>query len=105
MKTWKSGQVRACRTAWDGDSFSLVVEMVNRADRGKRSGVLAVRSDDFPEWQNIPGGPVKAGSKELIIATEVAYRPKTIQARAKVKKGDKSSSWGRVVRLDRLNIC
>lgn len=105
LKSWKKGVVRGCRSTWDGDSFSVAFQLVNRAAKGQRGGLLGIRSDDFPDWQNYPAEPIASGKKQTFIDSESWERPRQIDVRAKVTRGDTKSSWGKVVRLDRLNVC
>lgn len=105
LKSWKGGVMRGCRGEWDGDSFLVTFQLANRAEAGRRGGVLAVRSDEFPEWQTLRVEPIAAGTKQTFFSADVAERPRAIDVRAKVTKGQKRSAWGQVVRLDRLSIC
>lgn len=109
LKTWKKGAVRACRTAYDSetDSYGFYVQLVNRAEQGRRGAVLGAREHgaDGP-WELLPVEPIPADSKQVVFGTTDADgRPGAYDLRARVTKGDDRSSWGRAVRMSNLNIC
>ena len=108
LKTWKKGTVRACRTAYDSEAggWTLAVQLVNRAERGRRGAVLAAKEHgaDGP-WDQMPVEPIVAGSKQIVFRTEVPGRPGLYDFRARVTKGEDRSSWGPSVRLSKLDIC
>jgi len=105
LQSWKGGVMRACRGKWDGDSFHLSIQLVNRAERGRRGAVLSARTADVDEWSKEEYAPIAAGSKQMLVRQDVFQRPRIFKVRAKITKGEKKSAWGKVVRLDRLDIC
>lgn len=108
LKTWKKGTVRACRTAYDSESNSyvLVVQLVNKAQQGRRGAVLGAREHgtDAP-WDLLPLEPIAADSKQIAFRSEVPGRPGRYDLRGRITKGDDRSAWGRSIRLRNLNIC
>lgn len=92
-------------SAWDGESFRIKVQLVNPAESGRRGARVGVRSEDFLHWSNQDVGPVGAGKRSLIIDSDATQRPRSLDLRAKVTKGKQDSPWGKVPRLDRMNIC
>lgn len=105
LQSGKQGAVRTCRGKWDGDSYRIKVQLVNRAEQGRRGGVLGLRSENFPEWQSVPIEPIAAGTKQTVIDSYASERPGKVRLRAKVTKGDNKSAWGKVVRGDNVKIC
>ncbi len=104
LRAWKKGVVRACRTTWDGDSFSIKVQVWNKARRGTRGTVLGARFEDSP-WNTEEFGPVAAGRRRTVFEGEVMTRPRTYDFRARVTKGDQRSRWGKAVNLGQLETC